>query len=292
MMHATLGAARSARLCLVICTRPTRGRIAFATRAKADHQPSEGVPVETTKPRQPASVQPYGKAPMMPFRRMNDALSMMQREFDSLLNVFDNDPFFSGSRLGRNLLSPMLRDSLPSLDARMPALASSLPQVQDYMLEWVEREQDWQLHVELPGLAKEDVQASMTPSTSSNHSTRIFELCLFVQLCLPAVHDKMFGHRYMHLDPEIHLLTLRAESSEGSNSEAGNGKAASDVEGAGPTAKTMRRRSFSASVRLPEDVDMQAVDTLQASMKDGLLTLSLPKVKQAPPKQPKQIPVM
>ncbi|KAJ9523089.1 hypothetical protein QJQ45_023923, partial [Haematococcus lacustris] len=224
MMHATLGAARSARLCLAICTRPTRGRIAFATRAKADHQPSEGVPVETTKPRQPASVQPYGKAPMLPFRRMNDALSMMQREFDSLLNVFDNDPFFSGSRLGRNLLSPMLRDSLPSLDARMPALASSLPQ--------------------------------------------------------------------MHLDPEIHLLTLRAETSEGSNSEAGNGKGASDAEGAGPTAKTMRRRSFSASVRLPEDVDMQAVDTLQASMKDGLLTLSLPKVKQAPPKQPKQIPVL
>ncbi|KAL6763541.1 HSP20-like chaperone [Haematococcus lacustris] len=131
----------------------------------------------------------------------------------------------------------------------MPALASSLPQ-----LEWVEREQDWQLHVELPGLSKENVQ--------------------------------------MHLDPEIHLLTLRAESSEGSNSEAGNGKGASDAEGAGPTAMTMRRRSFSASVRLPEDVDMQAVDTLQASMKDGLLTLSLPKVKQAPPKQPKQIPVM
>ena len=74
----------------------------------------------------------------------------------------------------------------------------------------------------------------------------------------------------VNIEIRDNLLTISGEHSEEKESEGGNGRKYHRVE--------RRTGSFSRSVRLPCDVQQDKVD---AELKDGVLTLTMPKAEEA-----------
>jgi len=99
---------------------------------------------------------PYAAYDVMPFRRMTDVMTQMQREMDTLMDTFgmSSDPFFSRSPF--TMLDRLA--SFPRTTA--PAAGRLVP------YEFTEDESKYSLKLEVPGFAKDDIKVSLDPNSS------------------------------------------------------------------------------------------------------------------------------
>lgn len=225
--------------------------------------PEPGADAPATRQQQSGYVSPFGRRggaltlPELmgfpaPFARMSDYMAEMQREMDGMMNAFGM-PSDPFDMLERveRQLAPMM----PPLSARGGALAEPAGALwRSLALEVEETEGAYVVHAEVPGFDKDEIKVMVSPEG---------------------------------------VLTVQGEKKEETSAPAAKDeKKGGDKDKSEPAVPrsyySRRYASFKRSVLLPSDVKQEEI---KAAVRNGVLTISVPKVPAPEAPKPREIPI-
>jgi HSP20 family protein len=192
-----------------------------------------------------------------PFRRLSDYMLEMQKEMDEVMSAFGmpTDPFDMFQRVERQM-APMPPSPLAAMERG--ALRSLTLDVEETPTEYM-------VHAEVPGFEKDEIMVLLSP-----------EGVLTVQ------GEKRQEETFKPTTSDA----TKASSTEPTTKGAGKEGMKEEV---GATRGFSRRyAAFKRSVLLPGDV---REDGISACVKNGVLTISVPKVPHPEVPKPREIPI-
>jgi len=123
--------------------------------------PQQQTPPATAQRGQGRAVAPYGAFETMPFRRMMDSMTALQREMDAMMGSFGMlDTPLSSARSPFALLDAMANDMMAPISA--PTRFNRMVPV-----EVEEDDTKYTVRLEAPGFSKENIKVTLDPNTNT-----------------------------------------------------------------------------------------------------------------------------